>query len=116
MNALELRTLQEKVCRKYGQVCMYPDPDSKVGIAIQTHGKLPINALRHPPQGNTNGWYIWYGEEMSRADDFFSPLHTSHLPDRCPEVLPFLGLPPGYRVLLAGNHVDVWYDADLLNV
>ena len=34
----------------------------------------------------------------------------------CPEVLEFLGLPPGYRFLLAIDYVDVWYDPSLLNV
>jgi hypothetical protein len=34
--------------------------------------------------------------------------------DKCPEALPFLGLPPGYRFLVAGEYVDVWYDSTLL--
>jgi hypothetical protein len=33
-----------------------------------------------------------------------------------PQVAGFLGLPPGYRFLLAGDHVDVWYDEKLLDL
>ena len=33
-----------------------------------------------------------------------------------PEVLPFLGLPPGYRFLLADTTQDVWFDESLLSV
>jgi hypothetical protein len=116
MNEKEIESLQAAVCKKYGQTCMIPMADSKVGFAIATAGELPINGLRHPPKGDTNGWYIWCGEELSKASDFFSPLHTVHLKERRPEVLQFLGLPPGYRFLLAGNHVDVWYDPSLLEV
>jgi len=35
----------------------------KVGIARNvTSGLMPINGLRHPPEGDTTGWYIWAGE------------------------------------------------------
>jgi hypothetical protein len=44
------------------------------------------------------------------------PLHVAHLEQQCPEVLTFLGLPAGYRFLLAGDHVDVWFHPKLLAV
>jgi hypothetical protein len=93
---------------------MVPAPDTKLGLALGTRALLPLNGLRHPPTDDTNGWYIWCGEELSRAADFFSPMHTAHVKDKCPEALPFLGLPPGYRFLVAGEYVDVWYDSTLL--
>jgi hypothetical protein len=116
MNDQELESLQTSMCRKYGQLCLTPAPDTKVGFALETQGKVPINGFRHPAKGDANGWYIWCGETLSNAADFFSPLHTIHLRERCPEILQFLGLPPGWRFLLAGDHVDVWYDSTLLNV
>jgi hypothetical protein len=39
-----------------------------------------------------------------------------HLHDQCPEVLRFLGLPPGFGFLVAGDYVDVWEDRSLLDV
>jgi len=30
--------------------------------------------------------------------------------------VPFLGLPPGWRVLLAPGQEEVWFDAELLSV
>jgi hypothetical protein len=77
---------------------------------------IPINGLRHPVVGETSGWYIWCGRIFSDAPDFFAPLHTFHLYEDYPEIAHLLGLPPGYRFLLAGDSLDVWFDASLLNV
>jgi len=113
VNEQELESQQVALCRKYGRPCMVPAAGTKLGFAFGTRGLIPVNGLRHPPEGDTNGWYIWCGEELSSAADFFSPMHTAHVKDKCPEALQFLGLPPGYRFLLAGEHVDVWYDPTL---
>lgn len=86
-----------------------------MGIAHNVRSGLqPLNALRHPPEEGTSGWYIWAGEELSQASDFFAPLHISHLKEWCPQLLPYLGLPAGWRVLLAPGHEDVWFDENLL--
>jgi len=74
------------------------------------------NGLRHSPQGDTTGWYLWCGEEFSSNADSFSPVHTQHLLQLQPEVLKFLGLPPGFRFLTAGDYMDVWHDPALLEV
>jgi hypothetical protein len=42
-------------------------------------------------------------------------MHVAHLAEECPEVLEFLALPPGWRYLVAGEHIDVWYDQALLH-
>jgi hypothetical protein len=108
-----LTDAQRETCARFG-VDPVPTPDDlKVGLARAGSG--PIHGLRHPPQGDTAGWYIWCGE-LSDAEDFFSPLHASHLSDELPEVVPFLALPPGWRFLLSPGHEDVWYDETLLEV
>lgn len=106
---------QRAVCARYGREFVACSPESKLGLAIQTLGSKPINGLRHLPTEKTNGWFIWSGEYSSSAD-FFAPLHASHLEDRLPQVIEFLGLPPGTRFLLADDYVDVWSDESLLNV
>ena len=96
---------------------MKPEAGTKLGIAIETIGKRPINGLRHHPEKGTNGWYIWCGEELSEKSDFFSPLHIEHLKDYLPEVLEYLDSPPGYRFLIDGNNwEDVWFDENLLKL
>jgi len=75
--------------------------ESKLGFALSTKGKIPINGLRHPAVGDTNGWYIWCGEDFSNDTKFFQPLQVSHVYEDYPEVAPFLGLPPGFRFLFA---------------
>ncbi len=61
----------------------------------------------------TTGWYIW-GGEYSNDVDFYQAVHTYHLETSAPEIIKFPGLPPGYRVLLAEGHEDVWFDPSLL--
>jgi hypothetical protein len=89
----------------------------KAGVARNVgSGLIPINGLRHLPTEDTTGWYLWAGEEFSLAPDFFEPVHVLHLAERCPAVLEFLGLAPGWRFLLAGDYVDVWQDQTLVHL
>jgi hypothetical protein len=106
---------QAEVCRFYERSFVPCRPDSKLGVAIQTIGQAPLNGLRHPPTSETNGWFIWAGE-YSESADFFVLLHTAHLSEQLPQVIKFLGLPPGSRFLLADEFADVWFDDSLLNV
>jgi hypothetical protein len=107
--------LQRALCRKYGAP-FYPTPqDLKAGVAGNVReGVLPVNGLRLAPEEGTSGWFIWAGEEMSDADDFFLPLHVAHLQAWCPQAIRFLGLPPGWRFLVADEYEDVWADPSLL--
>ena len=94
-----------------------PHPDEMLGLAIETVRLLPVNGLRHPPEQGSCGWYIWGGDELSQAADFFSPVHVKHVSDYIATVIPYLDLPPGYRFLFDNaGHNDVWCDAILLNV
>ena len=108
---------QRDVCLKFGATYLASDDNLKVGISrnFDRH-QFPINGLRHPPAGDTTGWYIWSGDTFSTDPDFFMPIHTMHLRDQCPEILKFLGLGPGWRFLVAPGHEDVWFDAKLLDV
>jgi hypothetical protein len=117
MNTSATEDLQKELCKKYGAEFLVSPTDFKVGIATNVReGLIPINGLRHPPEGDSTGWYIYAGEELSDAPDFFKSLHINHLDDWCPQIKKYLGLPPGWRFLLAGEYEDVWYDADLLNI
>lgn len=117
MDVEETTLAQQEVCKRAGVAFVPSAPQSKIGISRNVrHGVLPINGLRHPPAGDTTGWYIWAGEDLSDDPDFFVPLHVEHLADWCPNVLRFLGLPPGWRFLIANEHEDVWEDPSLLNV
>ena len=114
---MDITQSQTEVCEKYGAQCQALDLSLKVGVSEDFFsGKVPLNGLRHPPEGDTCGWYLWAGEEMSTAADYFHPLHAFHLVERCPEVIRYLGLPPGWRFLVAGDYEDVWFDEKLLKV
>jgi hypothetical protein len=106
---------QHEICQRYGSPLRVPDQSEAVGIALETLHFAPLNALRHPPEHGTSGWYIW-GGESSDADGFFKPVHISHLKEVAPNLMPYMALAPGWRVLLAAGHVDVWFDEQLLNI
>jgi hypothetical protein len=53
---------------------------------------------------------------LSEEKDFFVPLHVEHLGEWCPQVLSYLGLPPGWRFLIAPDYEDIWEDRSLLEV
>jgi hypothetical protein len=110
----DIQAWQVALCRKYQADYQSLNLDLKLGISANFFdGAMPLNGLRLQPEGDTCGWYLWAGQELSRADDFFQPLHVYHLIDSCPHVLPYLALPPGWRFLTDGTYEDVWFDANL---
>lgn len=106
---------QKTICTRVGAKYCESPANLKVGIAenVKT-GLQPINGLRVAPEGDTTGWYIWAGEEFSEDPEFFVPLHVSHLDEWCPRILKYLGLPPGWRFLVADKYEDIWQDDSLL--
>jgi len=105
---------QIRLCQKYQADYWALDLDSKIGVSMNLlSGELPINGLRHRPEGDTNGWYLWAGEVPQPDADFFQPLHARHLIEKSPRLLRYLGLPPGWRFLIAREYEDIWYDETL---
>lgn len=106
---------QKQICLKYG-VEYYPALEHlKLGISENVkQGLLLINGLRIPPEEGTTGWFIWAGEEYSEDPNFFVPIHTAHINEWVDNIKDYLGLAPGWRFLIAGDYVDVWFDEDLL--
>ena len=116
-NLRDIVQSQRELCQKYQTECEPPDLGLKVGISKDFFsGKLPLNGLRHPPEGDTCGWYLWAGEEFPEAADSFEALHVGHLVERDAEVVRYFGLAPGWRFLIADDHEDVWFDRKLLEV
>jgi hypothetical protein len=100
---------QKKICQKY-RVSYHPlDFGLKLGVSDDFFSsKMPLNGLRHPPEGDTCGWYLWAGEDISTAADYFKPMHVFHLVNRRQGIIPYLALPAGWRFLVADNYEDVW--------
>ena len=104
-----LDELQRRICRTYGAGYEPPEPGTRVGIALQTLGRVPVNGVRHPPTDTTCGWYIYAGQEWSDDPSFYQPLCVEHLADHCHLALPFLCLPPGWWFMTDGKgFIDVW--------
>lgn len=112
----EPETSSGSISQRLGVTAEPVGPMDKVGVSRSVReGVVPLNGLRHHPTQSTSGWFVWAGEELSEEPDFFEPLHSEHLAEWRPEVLPYLELPPGWRFLLAPGHEDVWFDSTLLS-
>jgi hypothetical protein len=109
---------QKSICKKYNASFVPSRENLLVGISLNIKQKIqPINGLRHPTTKDTTGWYIWGGESFSEDEDFFTPLHVEHLSEWCPQVIKYLGLPPGWRFIIdSDGYEDVWEDLSLLDV
>ncbi len=106
---------QQAVCHRFGAEFMPTDETYKLGMSDRAmRREQPLNGLRHPPECGTSGWFIWGGEKLTTHPDFFRSVHVHHARELCPEVLPYLALPPGWRFLIAPGHEDVWFDEALL--
>jgi len=113
----EIISEQKKLCEKYGVEWVASPMDLKLGISKDIDsGVMPINGLRHPAENGTVGWYIWCGGDIDNNPDFWDALHVYHLEQRLPQVLKYLGLPPGWRFQIDDKgYEDVWYDENLIN-
>jgi hypothetical protein len=108
---------QREVCARFDAAFVAAEPFEKVGLARNVgQGLLPLNGLRHPKGDGTSGWFIWAGEEFSTDVEFFAAVHVTHLDELCPEAIPYLGLAPGWRFLVAPGYEDVWFDDSLLAI
>jgi hypothetical protein len=112
---LQWKTVQMALCAEMKVNFEAAPGDWISGFAAQTKGLVPLNGLRHPPTMGTTGWYLWCGQKTSEAKDFYQPTHTEHLYQDYPVVAKLLGLPAGYRFLVAGDQFDIWFDPALLN-
>jgi hypothetical protein len=100
---------QLAVCKRFNSVVVVPLAGEKLGIALNTLTHVPLHAVRRQIENGTCGWYLW-GGEYSSADDFYQPMHVDHLPSICPQIIPYLALAPGWRLILAPDYEDVWFD------
>lgn len=113
---LNMVQAQKDKCTQYAAKYLAAEPLDKLGIAKASGNSAHIiNGLRHTPDPGTCGWFIWTGQDDSTEDDFFQPLHVQHLEIELPAVLPYLGLGPGWRFLIAPDYEDVWFDPKLRN-
>ena len=103
------------ICEKYDSKIAAVSPNGRIGIALKTMTQHPTNGLRHPPHGNMCGWYIW-GGEYSADPNFFQVLHVEHIAKHYPDLFKLLSLEPGFRFLIDGTYLDVWFDEQLLNI
>lgn len=82
-----LERQQQSVCNQFGSEFVPAKMEQKLGIALPLSSDGPVHGLRHPPEGDTTGWYIWTGE-LSDRENFFQALHCHHLASQTPDFFP----------------------------
>ncbi len=111
-----MASTQYDICKKYGAEYIPCLNNSILGISKNVKDNIyPIHGLRHKEEKGTSGWYIWVGD-YKEDDDFFVPLHISHIEDWNPIIEKYLALAPGWRFLVTPTYEDVWYDESLIKL
>jgi hypothetical protein len=92
--------------------------DLRVGVSpslTEDDWEWPIHGMRHPPERQSSGWYLWTGN-LNHPYDYFQPLRTHELLGRIPELTPLLDLPAGTRFVSRPGRTDSWDDPTLLDL
>jgi len=111
---LDLHAAQLDLCRRYDAAFTPTEPGTSLAVAVATLlPGLPLHGVRHVPHAGASGWLVWAGD-LSRDPDFFQTQPIEALGALAPGALPYLGLPPGWRFLLAPGYEDAWFDHSLL--
>ena len=105
---VETRSPQE-ICAAHRSPFVPPAPLDKVAVSLGTLSLRPLNARRVSPERGICGWYIWGGvaARHSRAAGFFETMPVTHLLERCPQIMPFLALAPGWQVTIAAGGPEI---------
>ncbi|MDY4316429.1 hypothetical protein SOW02_15965 [Pectobacterium actinidiae] len=100
---------QKQTCDKH-QLTPHP-PEEMVAIALDTLQNSPIYGTRISlPENGTISWFIHCGEHSAESG-FYQVLHTHHLAETLPEVVPYLFLPEGTKFIIdRTGYEDVWTD------
>jgi hypothetical protein len=102
------------ICKKYGSAYVEAVDSEIVGVALETLEMEPLNGVRIMPTDKATGWYI-YGGQYSDDPNFYQPVCLSHLRERCPRVVKYLSLEPGFRFIIdRAGYEDVWKDVEIL--
>ena len=100
---------KREICDRYAAEFTPIDWGLRVAIADDFFGDaLPKNGVRIEVEGNMTGWYLYASDTISEAVDYYKPYCAEHLPDILPSVIPYLGLPVGWRFIFAPGYEDVW--------
>ena len=97
----------QEICAEYGSDFVPPAPLDRAAVALATLDQWPLNAQRVTPERGNCGWYVWGGNGRSGDVGFFQTMHVANLLTRCPQITPFLGLAPGWRVRLSESQREI---------
>lgn len=99
-------------------------PKPSLGRWARRVAGLPevVQGLRNPPDTTdcgqmVSGWWIWSGRERPEGfEDHYVTIHAEHLIDLIADIVPFLGLAPGWTFAIDSAGVEeAWWDEALID-
>lgn len=109
-----LKKAQAEICLAVGSAYVEAALDSSVVVAAETVRTFPLNGTRQPPGEGESGWRVWGGDGSPPQAAEFELMTVSDLQRVCPQILKYLALAPGWRVVWAPGEEDVRFDHQLL--
>lgn len=105
---------QKEICAKYNSNWKPINYKLKIGASVDLNLD-PLNGMREKAENGTTGWFIWSGK-FSENKDFFKPLSSEHLLQIRPQIIKYLGLDVGFRILIDNDgYEDVWFDGNIID-
>lgn len=112
---VELAGLQRELCARHDTDVVPCEPGLRIGLASNINAATRvINGGRIDPVGDASGWYFWAGDAWNDDTDFYIPAPARQLDGVAPQLLPYLALPPGWRLRLRDGRVEAWQENGLL--
>jgi len=107
---------QQEVCARNGVVHVAVPQHAHVNVTSKLlEGTHFVYGLRLAPTDDRTGWFFWT-EELFPPLPRFSAIQVAEFEERWPEVIKFLGLPPGWRFVVDGyGYEREWEDRSFLN-
>jgi hypothetical protein len=108
---LRIAADQRRLCDEAFSLWVPPQADQIAAVWPGLQDR-PVEGMRYRPEGAMSGWWIMPVGFTGNFRDMV-PEHLYHLAEARPDVVPLLGLAPGF--VFDQQSQRVWFEGDVLN-
>lgn len=108
--ALAIFKEQLEICNRMKTNCQPPMPHQLVVISDGVYEGLPVEGVRYPSPEHMSGWWL-YTEKYNGDIKTLQNVHVSHLIEKRPDLVKYLGLPSRFRFV--ENTSQIWLDESI---
>ncbi|MCR8559919.1 hypothetical protein KXD93_19870 [Mucilaginibacter sp. BJC16-A38] len=111
-HAIKVIIDQQQECIKYDIIPLFPLFSQLIVISEGVFDGKDIDAVRYPSPNNMTGW--WLTTELYDGDiSSLQTIHYYHVVFKRPDLIKYLALPFGFRIL-TGEPEKIWFDEKVL--